>query len=245
MSEAFSAAAEALKQSNFVVAVTGAGHSVESGIADFRSAGGLWSRYPPGEYATYESFLADPEKVWIMWYELGEILANAKPNPGHYALAELEALGFLKGVITQNIDGLHQEAGNTAVIEYHGNAGSLVCPACQRRRGICLEQRKLGAPQCECGGYMKPDVVLFGEMIPPEAMFRSDALVQRCDVLLVVGTSAQVYPAAALPQTAKNHGATVIECNLEPTDFTHTITDIFIEGPSGETLPRIVELVKA
>ena len=245
MHDPFVEAAKAIKKTSNVIAVTGAGVSVESGIPDFRSPGGLWSKYPPSEYATYESFLADPDKVWIMFYELGEMLINAKPNPGHYALAELEEIGHLNAIITQNIDGLHQEAGNSSVIEYHGNAATLMCPACHRRRPMDLEQRKLGAPRCECGGYMKPDVVLFGEMIPPEALFRSEALAQTCDVLISVGTSAQVYPAAALPITAKEQGAYVIECNTEKTMFSHTITDAFLEGPSGQTLPRLLELVKA
>jgi len=245
MIDPYEAAAQAIQQSANVIAVTGAGASTESGIADFRSPGGIWERYPAHEYATLDAFLDDPDKVWTLWYELGEALREAKPNAGHYALAKLEELGHLKAVITQNIDNLHFEAGNTAVIEYHGNADRLMCPACHRRRDMDFAHRALGAPRCECGGYMKPDVVLFGELIPPQALLNSQTLAQTCAVLIIVGTSAQVYPAASLPFTAKQHGAFIVECNLQETDFTHSITDAFLQGPAGETLPKLVERVTA
>ncbi len=237
-------AAAALKTARRAVAVTGAGISVESGIPDFRSADGLWSRFPPDEYATIDAFYADPDKVWEMWYALAENLRDVAPNPAHFALAELEDLGVLKAVITQNIDALHQHAGNGTVIEYHGNADTLFCPACHRRRGMDLGHRALGAPRCECGGYMKPDVVLFGEMIPQNALHLADSLARSCDVMLVVGTSAQVYPAAGLPRIAKESGALIVECNLEPTDFTRAITDVFLQGPAGQTLPRLLGMVR-
>ncbi len=237
----FGRAAEALRGAAAALAVTGAGISVESGIPDFRSAGGLWSKYPPDEYATIDAFYTDPDKVWEMWYELAETLRDVRPNPAHFALAELEQAGLLKAVITQNIDALHFHAGSTSVIEYHGNADSIRCPACHRRRKMDLAHRDLGAPRCECGGHMKPDVVLFGEMIPQNALHLADTLTRRCDVLLVVGTSAQVYPAASLPRIAKEHGALLIECNTEPTPLTRTITDIFLQGPAGEMLPRLLE----
>ncbi len=236
--------AAALRKTNNAIAVTGAGISVESGIPDFRSPGGLWTKYPPFEYATIEAFLDDPDKVWVMFYELGAMLEKAKPNPAHFALARLEELGHLKGVITQNIDNLHEDAGNSVVVEYHGNAATLICPACHRRRPMSMEQRALGAPRCECGGYMKPDVVLFGEVIPPQAMLSADRLARVCDVVIIVGTSAQVYPAAGLPFAAKDHGATIIEVNTTPTEFTSRITDIFLQGPAGEVLPAVVELVE-
>lgn len=226
------------------IAVTGAGISVESGIPDFRSAGGLWSRYPPHEFATMDAFFDNPDKVWTMWYELAEQLGDVKPNPAHQALAELESMGHVQAVITQNIDALHQHAGSKTVIEYHGNADQIVCPACGRRRPMDLSQRVLGAPRCECGGYMKPDVILFGEVIPEYALHTSDMLARGCNVLLVVGTSAQVYPAASLPYVAKECGALVIECNTENTSFTHTVTDIFLKGPAGKSLPKLVARMK-
>ncbi len=237
-------AAQALLATDNAIAVTGAGISVESGIPDFRSAGGLWSRYPPQEFATMDAFIDNPDKVWTMWYELADQLRGVKPNPAHFALAELEEMGRLKAVITQNIDALHQHAGSKTVIEYHGNADQIVCPACSRRRPMDMSQRALGAPRCECGGYMKPDVVLFGEIIPEYALTTSDMLARGCNILIVVGTSAQVYPAASLPYAAKESGATVIECNIEPTSFTHTVTDFFLQGPAGKTLPKLVDMIK-
>lgn len=234
-------AAEALRNAKSGVAVTGAGISVESGIPDFRSPGGIWSRYPPQEYATIEAFCDNPDKVWAMWYELGENLSGASPNAAHCALAQLEHMGHIVAVITQNIDALHQRAGSNTVIEYHGNAGKIVCPACHRRRPMALSHRAHGAPRCECGGFMKPDVVLFGEMIPEYALRTADLLARQCDVMLIVGTSAQVYPAAGLPDIAKQNGAFIIECNLEPTSFTSRVTDRFLQGPAGTTLPRLVD----
>lgn len=236
-------AADVVRNTLNGIAITGAGISVESGIADFRSADGLWARYDPAEYATMDAFLYNPDKVWEMWYELADTLKDVKPNPAHYALARLEEMGHIKAVITQNIDALHHHAGSKTVIEYHGNADTIVCPACSRRRPMDLSQRALGAPRCECGGYMKPDVVLFGEIIPEYALQTSERLARGCDVLIVVGTSATVYPAASLPYLAKEGGATVIECNTEPTAFTNTVTDFFLQGPAGLTLPELVRRV--
>ncbi len=236
-------AAAVIRDTNNGIAVTGAGISVESGIPDFRSAGGLWSRYPPDQFATMEAFTQNPDKVWEMWYELAESLQGVEPNPGHYALAKLEEEGHIKAVITQNIDALHHHAGSNTVIEYHGNADKIACTACFRQRDMDLSHRALGAPRCECGGVMKPDVVLFGEVIPEYALRTSDMLARGCDVLVVVGTSAQVYPAASLPFLAKESGATIIECNTEPTNFTNVVTDIFLQGPAGETLPALTALV--
>ncbi len=243
--EVFRKAAEAINRAPLVVAVTGAGASVESGIPDFRSTGGLWSKYPPAEYATMDAFLDDPDKVWVMFYELGETILAAQPNPGHLALAKLEEFGKLQGIVTQNIDGLHQQAGNTVVIEYHGNVHNLGCSSCFRRRRMDLSFRAHGAPRCECGGYMKPSVVLFGEPIPPKPLMQADTLARTCNAMLIVGTSAQVYPAAGLPYAAKENGAFIIECNVEPTEFTHSITDAFLQGPAGENLPKLAQLVMA
>ncbi len=242
--ESYAAAANAIRSANRAVAVTGAGISVESGIPDFRSPGGLWSKYPPDEYATIEAFYDNPDKVWDLWYDLADTLRDIQPNPAHYALAELEQMGLLSVVITQNIDALHHAASSTSVIEYHGRADTLCCPACHRRRPMDLGHRSHGAPRCECGGYMKPDVVLFGEIIPPTALHRADALARACSVMIIVGTSATVYPAAGLPHIAKENGAFIIECNTEPTQFTRTITDAFLQGPAGTTLPRLVEKVR-
>lgn len=231
-----------LAASRKVVALTGAGISVESGIPDFRSPDGLWARYPPDEYATIDAYRADPDKVWKLWHELARDLRKAQPNPAHRALARLEADGLLKAVITQNIDGLHQRAGNREVIEYHGNASQLVCLECDGCRPIEPELASAVAPRCECapGALMKPNVVFFGELIPPRAMAEAERWAARCDAMIVVGTSANVYPCAGLPFTAKEHGAAIIEVNLEPTEYTRRITDCFVQGKAGETLPQII-----
>ena len=242
-------AAARLRTARKAIALTGAGASVESGIPDFRSPGGLWTKYPPEEYATIEAFQADPDKVWGLWYDLGQMLLGVQPNPGHEALAEMEALGRLQAVITQNIDNLHQQAGNETVIEYHGNAQRFVCTHCRRRTPLEVEGlRPEVCPRCDAcntGAVLKPDVVLFGEAIPTKALFDGEVWAHTADVVIVVGTSAQVFPAAGIPYTAKEHGAYIIECNIEPTEFTHHITDAFLQGPCGQTLPRLLAALQA
>jgi len=237
-------AADAIKAAHSAAAVTGAGISAESGIPTFRGHGGIWERYPPDEYATVDAYNRNPEKVWKFWCELASTLADRKPNPAHYALAELEQMGRLQAVITQNVDNLHEEAGSKNVIEYHGNAHWLVCPRCRHRDPLDLSQHGNTPPYCFCGTLMKPDVVMFGEAIPSDALVRSAQIVEKCNVLIVVGTSAQVYPAARLPVLAQQNGAFIIEANIVETDFTQTVTNAFLRGPAGETLPRLVECVK-
>ncbi len=237
-------AAKKLRAARFGVAVTGAGISAESGIPTFRGTGGIWERYPADEYATIDAYYDNPDKVWAFWLELADTVGAAKPNPGHYALAELERMGCLKAVITQNVDNLHEAAGNSRVLEYHGNARWLVCPRCRHRDPFDPSQHASAPPYCFCGTPMKPDVVMFGEPIPSQVVVESQHLAESCDVLLIVGTSAQVYPAAYLPVTAKQHGAYIIEANMETTDFTTSLTDAFLDGPAGETLPRLVQRIK-
>ena len=238
-------AVDALAQAQHVIALTGAGISVESGIPDFRSPTGLWAQYPPEKYATIEGYVRNPDEVWKLWYQLGKMLQDIQPNSGHRSLAALEELGLLRGVITQNIDNLHQEAGNSHVVEFHGNNSHLRCMQCHKRIPLNLELPGDKAPRCDCGGLMKPDVVLFGEMLPPYAVLESEILIQECDLMLVVGTSATVYPAAELPIIARENGAYIIECNLEPTQLTDNITDSFLAGPAGETLPALLEALHA
>lgn len=245
MSNDYSRAAEAIRNAKTVVASTGAGISTESGIPDFRSEGGIWDTYPPEEYASIQAFQADPGKVWGMWRDLSAQLDGCKPNAGHEALARLEAAGRLKAIITQNVDNLHQEAGNQTVIEYHGNTRHVVCLSCRRRQRLNPEMLASGTPFCVCGGVFKPDVVMFGEMIPRDAMLRAEAYARSAEVVIIVGTSAQVYPAAELPHTAKQRGAFIIEANIEETDFTSSITDVFLQGKAGETLPKLVDAVLA
>ena len=246
MSTELEKAAELITKSKNMIALTGAGISVESGIPDFRSSGGLWDKYDPAIYASIYSFKNMPEKVWEMIFELMEITGSAKPNPGHIALAELEKMGFLKAVITQNIDNLHQEGGSSNVIEYHGNANKLECLKCDHEFApddFNIQGKEV--PLCpDCGKILKPSVVFFGEMIPQKALYESQKYAEKADVVLVVGTSAIVYPAAGIPAIARGNGAKIIEFNLEETELTHDVTDIFVQGSAGKTLPALVELLK-
>jgi NAD-dependent deacetylase len=225
------------------LALTGAGISVESGIPDFRSAGGLWSKFDPAEYATIDAFRANPEKVWEMLREMDSIVNNAKPNKAHLGMGELEHLGLLHHVITQNVDNLHQAAGSNNVIEYHGNASSLSCLWCGNRYKA-EEKRGELSPKCECGQFLKPDVVFFGEAIPPDAMNMSFQLASAAQALMVVGTSAVVSPVNTIPSIAKRNGAKIIEINIERTHLTESLTDVFLEGSAGQIMWDLVEMIK-
>ncbi|MCD6307086.1 MAG: NAD-dependent deacylase [Deltaproteobacteria bacterium] len=237
------AAADILIESRSTVALTGAGISVESGIPDFRSAGGLWSRYNPAEYADIGAFRANPEKVWQMLTEMDAIVGQARPNPAHLALGELEDIGLLTCVITQNIDNLHQAGGSKNVIEYHGNSSTLSCLWCGKRF-TAAEKRGEIPPRCVCGKILKPDVVFFGEAIPEEALHRSYDFASSAQALLIIGTSALVSPANTIPALAKRSGAKLVEVNKERTHLTDSLTDVFLQGNAGEIMPRIVETVR-
>jgi NAD-dependent deacetylase len=230
-----------IRGSRRTVALTGAGISVESGIPDFRSPGGLWSRFDPMEYAHIRAFLFNPARVWVMLKELDATLTAARPNPAHYALAEMEARGRLLRVITQNIDNLHGGAGSRRVVEYHGNAFRFVCMACNGqhpRESLDFSRTPL---YCLCGGLIKPDVVFFGEQIPPAAQEEAEELAMECDLMLIIGTSGEVAPANYLPEIAKHHGAMIVENNLEPTRLTRLVTDYFLPGAAGKLWPQVME----
>jgi len=233
-----------IRKSRRVVALTGAGISVESGIPDFRSPGGLWERFDPMEYAHIRALKKNPEKVWQLIKELDDTLARARPNPAHYALAELEAKGKLLGIITQNVDNLHQAAGSKRVVEYHGNAFRFVCLVCRRPFAREILDFIRVPIFCPCGGLIKPDVVFFGEQIPPGAQEKAEELAQECDLLLVIGTSGEVAPASYLPYIARDWGATIAENNLEPTRLTRTLTNHFLPGPAGKMLPEVIRAMK-
>lgn len=244
-SEGIQRAAEDLLDAQEAIAFTGAGISVESGIPDFRSATGLWSKYNPEQYATIDAFRADPRKVWEMLTEMISLVIQAKPNPAHLGLADLEKIDKLQAVITQNVDGLHQAAGSQNVIEVHGSNATLSCLSCGCTIGtasLSMEELPPTCPQCRC--VMKPDVVFFGEPLPWEAYSKAMEAARTCDLVLVIGTSAVVYPAADIPITAKESGAKLIEINLEPTSLTHQVSDYLIQGQSGQILPRVVETLK-
>ena len=236
-------AAEMICQAQKTVALTGAGISVESGIPDFRSAGGLWERFDPMEYGTIDAFRANPEKVWRMLREMSGVISRARPNPAHKGLARLQEMGLLHTIITQNIDNLHQEAGSTHVIEYHGNSRTLSCLRCDRQyRADDLTGDV--PPKCDCDNILKPDVVFFGEAIPTKPVRESHELASSCQVLLVVGTSATVSPANSIPQIARMAKAKIIEINIEPTVLTAHITDIFLQGKASEVVTGLVDEVE-
>ncbi len=231
----------ALAGSKHTVALTGAGISVESGIPPFRGKGGLWEKFDPMEYAHIDSFMRDPVKVWnALLKDMKIILDTAKPNDAHKGLARLEELNRLKTIITQNVDGLHQMAGNSDVVEFHGSFAWHRCLDCSTR----IETSKIDLthipPHCDCGGIYRPECVFFGEIIPPQHLARSQQSAAACDVMLVVGTSAVVQPAGLMPMMAKKSGAKVIEINPEPTPLTHNTSDYHLMGPAGEILNRIV-----
>jgi NAD-dependent deacetylase len=239
--------AELLIQRRPAVALTGAGISVESGIPDFRSAGGLWDKFDPMEYATITAFETEPERVWTMILELEATLGRARPNRGHDALARLEEGGLLQGIVTQNIDNLHQEAGSREVIEFHGNGRRLKCLDCELDLDPATTalDRVDGIPRCPtCRAILKPDIVFFGDAIPELAFTRAYELAARCGTMLIVGTSATVMPAAALPLIAKQHGASLIEINLERTELSHAV-DVTLLGKAGKVLPALTEAVLA
>jgi NAD-dependent deacetylase len=246
------AAAELLLKAKYVVGLTGAGVSVESGIRPFRGPGGLWTEYGEPPMNGYRRFMANPKREWEKLIKregyLGvayEAFETAKPNPGHYALAELEELGILKYLITQNVDNFHRAAGNKNLAEIHGNLYLVRCISCNSRypqEEISLEELP---PHCpKCGGMIKIDTVMFGEPIPPDILRVCQEEVYKCDCMLSVGTSAFVYPAAGFPSIVKGKGGSLIEVDLYETGNTY-MSDISLRGKSGEILPELVNSVKA
>lgn len=242
MQSSIDAAARVLAEANMTVAVTGAGISVESGIPPFRGKGGLWEKFDPMTYAHIDAFRRDPKKVWqVLLKTLSDTLVKARPNRAHKGLAQLERRGCLRAVITQNIDGLHQQAGSREVIEFHGTMAHHRCLTCDQ--DIRSKDVDLGElpPRCDCGGVLRPEIVFFGEAIPMAALSNSQQFARMCDAMLVVGTSATVEPAASLPHIAKQHGARIIEINPDPTPLTDAISDIALMGPAGAVMTRLVE----
>ncbi|MBM4446130.1 MAG: NAD-dependent deacylase [Chloroflexi bacterium] len=270
-------AARDLFKSNYAIALTGAGMSTESGIPDFRGPDGIWTKDPEAEkraYQTYDKFLRNPKEYWediLGGRTLLSNLKDAEPNPGHYALVELEAIGILKSVLTQNIDGLHEKAGSKRVLEYHGSVLKLRCLSCGsrfKRNEYDLEglaQAGELPPRCnKCSSPIKGDVVHFNEPIPSDVAHESLEEAWKCDLMLICGTSAVVYPFAQLPRIARQRqveqerkaesglyfvksesATTIIEVNAEPTPLTvEGISDYLIQGRTAEILPKLVEAVK-
>ncbi len=262
MDELIAKAATHLVQSKYVVALTGAGMSTESGIPDFRGPNGIWTKNPDAErqaYQSYRKFQQDPKAYWIermtglSWLR---DFSNARPNSGHLALVELEKMGMLRCIVTQNIDNLHQKAGSQRVLDYHGNLSLLRCYHCDTRfdpseydlPGLLASDQL--PPYCKkCNGVLKSDVVHFNEAIPDDVAQESIEEARRCDLMFICGTSATVYPFAMLPRMAlqdrHKQKPLVIEINAEPTPLTREgVSDSFIQGKTGVILPKIVQELK-
>lgn len=229
-----------IRSASKVVALTGAGISAESGIPTFRGAGGLWRQYRPEDLATPEAFARDPRLVWEWYLWRRGLIARAQPNAGHYALARLEQRAPQFTLVTQNVDGLHDRAGSRKILKIHGDIWEARCQACGRQgRDERLEVEEL-PPRCACGGMLRPAVVWFGEMLPAAIWQAAQQAAATAEVLLVVGTSAVVYPAAGLVPLAKSSGARVIEVNLEATDYSSSL-DCSLRGKAGELLPELIQ----
>ena len=246
--DAVESLAREIRDAESVVAFSGAGVSTASGIPDFRGEDGLWNRYDVEDFHL-RRLRADPAGFWTDRLDLAEeIHADAEPNAAHEALARLERAGHLDGVVTQNVDGLHREAGSDEVVELHGNGARVVCLDCEERFDAEAVRERVRdgerPPKCDCGGLLKPDVVLFGERLPEAAMLRAQSLAEDSDVFLAIGSSLSVEPAAGLPRTAARRGATLAIANLDPTplsepaayDFRADVTDL---------LPRLADAVAA
>lgn len=238
-------AAALIRRSRHMVAFTGAGHSTASGIPDFRSPeSGLWAQTNPMMVASTWAFRLNPKTFYNWIRPLVSLLINASPNAAHVALADLEGAGYLKAVITQNIDNLHQKAGSSRVLELHGHLREATCVRCYRNvpvdeamvQAICAGK----VPRCDCGGVFKPNVILFGEQLPLRVFNAATAEVQQCDLILIAGSSLEVQPAADLPFRAVHNGARAIVVNYQATEL-DVLADVVIHEDVTEVLPRLVD----
>jgi NAD-dependent deacetylase len=241
--------AELIRTSQPCVALTGAGVSTDSGIPDFRSRTGIWATVDPREVASLSAFRSDPERVWTFYRARIELLTEAEPNGAHIALAELERRGLLEAVVTQNIDLLHERAGSRRVVEVHGSIRSASCRRCRRIYPLANVLELLaaaeGGPRCpDCSTVLKPDVVFFEEMLPEEAIDEAYSLARSAGLLLVVGSSLEVYPVAELPAGTKAAGGRVAVVNKGPTSFSGG-ADLVIDGGAAETLERVAAALDA
>jgi len=228
--------AELLCEQQHCVVLTGAGISTESGIPDFRSAQGIWGRYDPFEVAHIDALRRDPARVWEFYALRLDALARAEPNDGHRALAELERGGWIRAVVTQNVDGLHQRAGSREVVEVHGSLREAECGSCRVRVPMADAIAELPLPACpECGEVLKPGVVMFGELLPVRAIERAQQLAAEAGLLLVVGSSLEVHPVAELPRETLSGGGSLAIVNRGETPWDSRAELVFDAG-AGETL---------
>jgi len=240
-------AAEIIKRSNYIVVFSGAGISTESGIDDFRSPGGLWERYDPSTYASYQYFLHDPSLFWKMHKEVEELVGKANPNQAHLCIVELERMGKLRAIITQNIDMLHQKAGSgkygAKIYQLHGEYGKLHCIKCNKEFSFDeIDTKNVEYPVCECSGYIKPKVVLFGESLPHGVVERAMDECIKADCFIVVGSSLLVSPANFMPSIALQYGAQLIIINREKT-IMDDLADVFLKGSAGEIFTKILKML--
>ena len=239
--------AQLIRDEQPCVALTGAGVSTESGIPDFRSPSGMWAEFDPLEYGSIQAFRADPVRVWRFYAPRFAMLADAEPNAAHHALAELERRGLVSALVTQNIDLLHERAGRRDVVEVHGSIRTSTCPQCRRRYALdeVLSQleARAGAPRCaDCGAALKPDVVFFGELLPGDAIDRAYELARAANLLLVVGSSLEVYPVAGLPDDTLAAGGKIAIVNRGETPYDLRAA-LNLDASAGETLAAAVELL--
>ena len=233
------ALAELIRASRPCVALTGAGVSTESGIPDFRSTTGIWARYDPMEYASIAAFRRDPEKVWDFYSRRLDVLADAQPNAAHVALAELERDGWVRAVVTQNIDRLHERAGSRDVVEVHGSIRTSSCLRDGTRVGFDEVVACLPVPRCPaCGAVLKPDVVMFGELLPEDALERASELAREARLLLVVGSSLEVWPVAGLPQETLDAGGSLAIVNRDETRY-DAEADVVIRDSAAAVLAAV------
>ena len=229
---------EIIRKGKRCVVLTGSGVSAESGIPTFRGDKGLWKEYRPEELATPDAFMRNPQLVWE-WYNWRRgIIAKAKPNAAHYVISDMEKFFADFMLITQNIDGLHRKAGNKDILELHGNIWENKCFNCGKRYGEIMSEK---LQKCECGGYLRPDVVWFGESLDREVLEMAFLKAREAELCFVIGTSGVVQPAASLPYVSKESGAYIVEINLERTPIS-SIADEFISGKAGEALVKMREL---
>ena len=246
MDEKIKEAARILREAKNIVGFTGAGMSAESGIPPFRGDGGIWNKYDPNSL-DIEYYYRHTQESWNIIREVFYNYFNntkLKPNPGHLVLAKWEKEGRLSSVITQNIDDLHAVAGNKNILEFHGNMSRFVCSKCGESFHATSIPLSDTPPRClGCGGLLKPDFIFFGEGIPEKAYYGSVHAAENCDAFVIIGTSGQVSPANMIPGIAKRHGAKIIEINLEPSTYSYHLSDLFLQGKSGEILPQIDALL--
>ena len=229
-----------LETADSVCVLTGAGVSAESGVPTFRGAEGLWSKFKPEELANLDAFMRNPELVWEWYTYRKNVMHSVAPNPAHYALVQLEKVVSKFTLVTQNVDGLHRRAGNRNVLELHGNIERSYCMNCGMSAAEVRVDESHKVPRCpHCGGLLRPDVVWFGEILPQEVFVEAERAASACDLFLCIGTSAVVYPAAALPLTARRSGAYVVEINTERTDLSSRIDEVIL-GKAGEVMPDLV-----